>query len=353
MNTIVVRPSGVNDSGLIQNAINQACDRNNLGDVILDVGKFYIKDTINIPNTTGFALIGQGQMHADTRITGHWGSVTELIWIGEPNKPMINLIGSSAATIKDMTLYGRSQYLSGPQTSSLIHCKPQDGFDNSNHQFENLTFIDSDIGIRMGDVQFNPNCADCVYTKLSFLHCNTAFKTENDQSVNHHFRMINADSCKSVIWAKYGGNINVFGGSFTACGGSGLDDWIIRIDHAAQNNAVSSFNNIRFEYLSNQFIKIGPYNHININDCNECNGLPNNRFAEVNGGRLIIRGTLLQSSGPDLIKITNGGHVIVKDSTFWSRFTSKYINREKHSTFIIDNCTNGWNTPIKNHIYRG
>lgn len=198
-------------------------------------GDLVVRETLVLSRSAGGGLLGRvgGKV-----VGGGWIGTpgTRIVWGGpEGGGPVVQVDRSIDAVIADLAIAGERRAAVGVLVSSAP------GWGSGNLSFERVTISGCGVAIEAGQNPGDINCADIVYDRVRFIDCAVGLRTNNDQSVNHHFRSLVARDVGVVFDFVRGGQLVVEGGDV------GSFDWYLRVWRGGANAAKFRSSGVRFE----------------------------------------------------------------------------------------------------------
>ncbi|MHB1767801.1 MAG: hypothetical protein ACYCUV_08100 [Phycisphaerae bacterium] len=239
MSDILV-PSGGDDSGQIQAAIEQAV----YGDGVVRLGRgvFQIARTISIKKAVGVRIEGVGGCNPQNCGPG-WSDIkravgTCLKWAGHHGGVLLEILASPDISLSRMELNG------GGTAGVLVQIETLYGWPSTATQINNATFRAAEVGIQLG-YPAHPhgvNNDECTFAQIK-LSCGVGIRVCNDQSVCHRVSHVDS-SCPIGIEILQGGSMVV---DRFIQSGAGTDRVGIAFRGGGPNAATLSISNAKLE----------------------------------------------------------------------------------------------------------
>lgn len=294
-------------------------------------GVYTVEGTLFLCRSSGIEIVGAGTPAADLRDnslftqTYHYASnpANPLVYVNGPSTaiiarfkapmPLFNFgdgptgadIGQVGNSMRDMILYGcpLGDETARANCTSLIHTGSR-GFGNSFNKYEGLVLRDALKGFTLGASSSDGNNDTLVFERINAFDVDTVFQPQTTQALNHVYRQIGATNCITVFdydnGATAGGAVSVDTVSLTGCGGSGTEDWVIKV-HGHVNTGAFRFVNVRPETTTEQLLRsrgVGVTEIANLQDA---------RLYSANHPALIrIEGGSVLLSASEVVPNTNG-----------------------------------------------
>ena len=183
MSDILV-PSGGDDSGQIQAAIEQAV----YGDGVVRLGRgvFVLAKTISIKKAVGVRIEGVGGCNPKNIGPG-WSDIkravgTCLKWVGHHGGTLLEILASPDISLSRMELDG------GGTAGVLVHIETFYGWPSTAVHVKNMAFRNAANGIQFGSLQHphGVNNDECTFESIQ-LYTEVGVRICNDQSLCHRF----------------------------------------------------------------------------------------------------------------------------------------------------------------------
>lgn len=169
-------------------------------------GTYRINRTVRLEGMGPIRIEGEGFGDVfNPAGTGFKSQPTRLLWTGEPGGTMFELAGSIGQEFSNVLFDGDGR------AGVLIQFSSKPGWGTGFQRFTRVAFRGAEVGLRFGKSDGDFNCADVVYDEVCFVSCGAGLQVLNHQSVNHHFRSLNAHHVGTVLDFQRGGNVNVEG----------------------------------------------------------------------------------------------------------------------------------------------
>ena len=157
---------------------------------------YYFDKTLDLGKVVGVRFEGAGQAYYPS--DHPWdGEVTRLVWMGDPDEPMIR------GHIRH-GVFQDIQFVNG-----WIHIDPTRGLGTGLCQFERCTFFGDSAGVKFGNEKYNGNAADSKFRDCQFVNCENPIEITSSQNVNYVIDGCMFYRCDRVMNVLGGGLVTV------------------------------------------------------------------------------------------------------------------------------------------------
>jgi hypothetical protein len=185
---------------------------------------------------------------------------------------------------------GRLVANTGNQAEALWFIKTNASYGSGVQEFNHCGFIDATNGVRCGAAQTDGNAADTMFYKCMGIDLTRLLYTKNDQSVNHFFHAISASNCVHVVHCEYGGNVYVYGGNLSGCGGTGADEYPFRFQNPGNQNGNMILDGLRLEGNTKRFLQTNTNCTVRVSSATEAQASQARRMIDIKGGVVYMDG---------------------------------------------------------------
>ena len=252
-------------------------------------GIYKVTSTLQLDNSAGIELAGAGFALVDVRDPGqrhpyqgilngaqiyNFGASTAIVAVFDKPQPLFSFTGQVGHRMHDMTLFGCPGALMPESSGWRANCTAlvataSLGWGNSLNKYDGLVLRDAVKGFLLGsDSGSDGNNDLLVFERIGADLVDVVFQQQTPQSVGLLFEQIVASSCKTVFdfdnpdangFIRGGGCVSVDTLSMTGCGGTGPEDWCIKV--AGQvNTGAYTFRNVRAETADQLLGYLGQFN---------------------------------------------------------------------------------------------
>lgn len=217
-----------NNSSAFARAINRVFDEGGYGRVSIPSGRWLIGSKVSIPyRSAGSMIEGEGIYNGNVLTPSRIGGYTALMWSGPQGGTLLGGIGNLGTSIKRIAFCGQSS-VGSPKAGILFHCEQDvtDAFGSGNGVLEQLAFSFADVGIQMGTVVTDHNCADWLMMRMSGYSLGTLMRVVNIQGVNYTLIQPSMVLSDRMLHLVSGGNVYITNAQIALSGGTGPEQWI-------------------------------------------------------------------------------------------------------------------------------
>ena len=185
------------DTDAFQTALDALSHSASPGVLKIPQGNYLISRTLVIEAAYGLTIqgVGAGGYRIPSLAPQPKMHMTNLIWTGKDGGVLFEIRWSAAMDISNLRFIGRDwrkQKQEAPRAGILMHFMTRKGAGNTIHHLNNLSFIDTAVGMQMGTGKDGfPNTDSDVYAELlTFRSCDTGFKSTHLQALNYQCRFL-------------------------------------------------------------------------------------------------------------------------------------------------------------------
>jgi hypothetical protein len=247
--------------------------------VFFPEGVYRVTGTLSLNSSSGIEIVGVGIPPVDIRdfqtqtYLYPGPTYTPRIYFGGPCSaiiadfplgtlgPLFSFSGQFGHSMRDLALFGCLQSNSHKRAfcTALIHTASE-GWGNSLNKYEGLRLQDAVKGFALGLGPGDGNNDLLVLERIYAYTVDTVFQTQTSQSVNLAFRQITASECKTVFDFDNinpnarGGCVSVDTLNLTGCGGTGTEEWCIKVNGGI-HTGMYRFCNVHYETNTQQLLR--------------------------------------------------------------------------------------------------
>ncbi len=372
-----VGDGSTDDTTAIQNALNAATNPVQRGPyydvtdapsgvvVFFPEGVYKVTDTLSVSYAANIEIAGTGIPVIDIRsggATSAFSTYTDyngltlvpwnppLVYVSGPssaivasfssNKPLFNFAGQFTFDMHDLALYGcpLGNSTARAHCTALISTTDGGGFGNHGNHYRRLLLQDAPKGVTLGGSSSDGTNSEITFEEIQASQVDTVFQPQTLQSLNLMFRQIWAYQCPTVFDFDNGGNgggaVSVDTCSFSDCGGTGTDDWMIKVN-GADNCGQFRFSGVRWETSSEQLLRVRGWPIVHLTDSLDARNYNASHppLIKIQGGKTTV-------TNCDLIPSTSGG-------SLGSAIVGTFDLQSGHAgTLTLRDCTLPANRPM-------
>lgn len=211
--------------------------------IFIPAREYLVSDTIVIPPIGGIRVQGVASSvgrRMPPKVRGH---VSSLVWIGGPDKPIIEYRGSGLVW-DSVALFGRRSEADEVRAAIgfLVH-KVGKGVGTGKALFRQINIFDCDTGFQVGLSEGEHNCDNLIFNWFNVGDCDVGYRVKNNMGMDHSFQFARSYGCKTFFYFERGGSIYVHAAGIHHPANKEL----LRLGWAGKNNAQYYFSNIKFD----------------------------------------------------------------------------------------------------------
>lgn len=215
--------------------------------IILPRGFLKFGGTLNMTNSIGLTIEGQGQYGTSGSSLDQYRFGTCMAWsgaVGASTGPFLDLASSVNCCFKGFSVWGNDDALTGTSNivDVLFNVDPSTiGAGSGLHLFFDMEFRYAEQAVRCADNQADTNCSDLQWVHCSVNNCTTFLHVLNDQGVSYQLDKVHMNNVTNCFVLDGGGKLYYNGGNI-----SNTTNFIVGGRHGVNNRTIN-IHSVHFE----------------------------------------------------------------------------------------------------------
>ncbi len=178
--------------------------------IFIPAKEYLVSDTLLLPKRNGLRVQGVASgvqfVESDKNLMG---TISRLVWIGKPGKPMVEYRGSGLVW-DGVALYGKRRLKDKTRASIgfLVH-KVGKGLGTGKAHFRQINIYHCDVGFQVGTTPGEGNCDNLIFDFFNVGACDTGYLVKNHMGMDHSLKYARGYGCKTVCHVERGAALYV------------------------------------------------------------------------------------------------------------------------------------------------